>query len=186
VLNLDITQNRIDSFSRIESKSATSVIDAVRMQKKRGNWVRDNISKYRRPVTPTNDAVDLDLITTRSVISTISNQGKLETINQYKLIKIIGQGSFAKVYLAKDSTNGERRAIKMLDKKLSGWKLLGKTTALDAATKETAIMKKLKHPNVGKSNQWWPFSATHRNNWSARRRNTLFGHGVCGQKLSCS
>jgi len=143
----------IDQYQSVLNSSFTEI---AKGQKHKGNLVRANLERYRSrmpPPLPKEDMED-DAMTTRSVISTISNQGKLETINQYKLIKIIGQGSFAKVYLAKDSTNGERRAIKMLDKKLSGWKLLGKTTALDAATKETAIMKKLKHPNVGKSNQW--------------------------------
>lgn len=138
----------LELSKREHSRSDTSVYEAVKRQKKEGNYLRNNLQRYK--VTPSEQLEDDDALTTRSVISTISNQGKIETVNQYKLIKLLGQGSFAKVFLAKDSNLGWRRAIKLLDKKLSGWKLLGKTTALAAATTEIAVMKKLKHPNVGK------------------------------------
>lgn len=90
-------------------------------------------------------------MTTRSVISNISNNGRLNSVNQYKLQKLLGEGSFGKVYMCKDTNSGKRRAIKILDKKLISWKLLSKTQTAEMAVKrEIAIMKKLRHPNVVK------------------------------------
>jgi serine/threonine protein kinase len=36
----------------------------------------------------------------------------METIDNYTLLKVVGKGSFAKVYLAKDNRSGEQVAIK--------------------------------------------------------------------------
>ena len=69
---------------------------------------------------------DDDALTTRSVISTISNQGKLDSVNQYKLIRVIGQGSFGKVYLWKDENTGKKRALKKMERKFINAKLIGK------------------------------------------------------------
>lgn len=43
-----------------------------------------------------------DNMTTRSVITVKSNFGHLREVNQYIVTKFLGQGSFGKVYLAKD------------------------------------------------------------------------------------
>jgi hypothetical protein len=94
----------LEMSKKEHSRSDTSVVEAVKRQRKEGNYLRNNLQKYR--VTPSEQHEDDDALTTRSVISTISNQGKIETVNQYKLIKLLGQGSFAKVFLAKDSNLG--------------------------------------------------------------------------------
>lgn len=65
-----------------------------------------------------------DSLTTRSVISTISNQGKLNKVNQYKVGKMIGQGSFGKVYTCIDTNINKKWALKILDKKLISWTLI--------------------------------------------------------------
>lgn len=86
---------------RSVSVDNSTLTDIIKTQKQCGNLVRNNLERYKRQITPPIPKEDLedDNLTTRSVVSTISNQGKLETVNQYKLIKLIGQGSFGKVYL---------------------------------------------------------------------------------------
>lgn len=115
--------------------------------------MRNNIERYTRQITPPLPKEDLedDALTTRSVISTISNTGKLTSVNQYKFLKLIGQGNSGKVYLCKDKNTGARRAVKILDKKLTSWKLVGaSSTALSVVQSEISIMKKMTHPNVVK------------------------------------
>ena len=43
-------------------------------------------------------------------------ENKAKSINDYHLLKSIGEGAFGKVYLAKDKTSNELFAIKALDK----------------------------------------------------------------------
>ena len=149
-----------DSINNVSSRSSnvrsvsvdnSTLTDIIKTQKQCGNLVRNNLERYKRQITPPIPKEDLedDNLTTRSVVSTISNQGKLETVNQYKLIKLIGQGSFGKVYLWKDTNTKEQYAIKILDKKQTSWKLLSKSqTVLHNILNEVAVMKKLHHPNV--------------------------------------
>lgn len=63
--------------------------------------LRNNLERFKQNITPPlpKESLEDDAVTTRSVISTISNKGKLETVNQYRLLKFLGQGSFGKVYL---------------------------------------------------------------------------------------
>eukprot|EP00759_Apiculatamorpha_spiralis_P042449 PhF_6_TR40497/c1_g1_i1/m.60596 len=65
-----------------------------------------------------------------------TNGNKL--INQYAVIRNLGQGAFGKVKLAENSNTHKLFAIKIMNKKK-----LGKVTS-----HEVAIMKRLKHPNV--------------------------------------
>jgi tRNA A-37 threonylcarbamoyl transferase component Bud32 len=111
------------------------------------------IKRHTRNVAPPLPKEELEdhPLTTRSVISNISNIGKLYSVNQYKLQKLLGEGSFGKVYMCIDKNTGKRRAIKIFDKKIISWKLIGKTqTAEMAVRREIAIMKKLRHPNIVK------------------------------------
>ena len=73
----------------------------IKDQKRQGNILRNNLERIKRNITPPvpKESLEDDIVTTRSVISTISNQGKLQTVNQYRVKQILGQGSFGKVYL---------------------------------------------------------------------------------------
>jgi serine/threonine protein kinase len=97
----------MSSQVRSVSVNDSSFNEIIREQRQKGNLMRANLERYKSKMPPPlPEENEDDDMTTRSVISTISNQGKIETVNQYKLIKLLGQGSFAKVFLAKDSNLG--------------------------------------------------------------------------------
>lgn len=67
-----------------------------------------------------------------------------ESIGNYRLIKTIGKGNFAKVKLAKHMPTGKQVAIKIIDKtQLS-------VSGLQKLFREVRIMKTLDHPNIVK------------------------------------
>lgn len=65
------------------------------------------------------------------MISQISYQGKLEKVNQYKLKKKIGQGSYGSVYLCvdEDAPGKQERAMKILDRKMVSWTVISNITS---------------------------------------------------------
>jgi len=60
------------------------------------------------------------------------------------IIKKIGKGNYAKVYLVQDVDNYEEFALKSISKK----KILNSTRGVSAVVNEINIMKKLHHPNL--------------------------------------
>lgn len=80
--------------------------------------MRENLERHTRQITPPlpKENLDDDSLTTRSVISTMSNQGRLDKVNQYKILKPLGRGTFGVVYKCNDTNTGKTRAIKILDK----------------------------------------------------------------------
>lgn len=87
-------------------------------------------------------------ITTISNIST-NNTGK-ERINQYQIVKKIGEGSFSRVFLCFDVNNSKNKfAMKIMDKTSLKTKMISsKETAYTQVQKEMAVMKQMDHPNV--------------------------------------
>ncbi|KAG8075563.1 hypothetical protein GUJ93_ZPchr0006g42167 [Zizania palustris] len=63
--------------------------------------------------------------------------------DRYKMGMLLGEGSFAKVYLAVDNSTGEEVAIKVMEKE----KLI-KLGAAQQIKREIAVMQRLRHPNV--------------------------------------
>ncbi|KAK4239049.1 hypothetical protein C8A03DRAFT_14540 [Achaetomium macrosporum] len=71
-------------------------------------------------------------------------------INNYEIIEEIGRGVHGKVKLARNVSNGEYVAIKIIPR-FSKRRRLGKVTAMstqDKSKREIAILKKIRHPNV--------------------------------------
>ncbi|XP_073673434.1 MAP/microtubule affinity-regulating kinase 4-like [Garra rufa] len=64
-------------------------------------------------------------------------------IGNYRLLKTIGKGNFAKVKLARHILTGREVAIKIIDKTQLN------PTSLQKLFREVRIMKGLNHPNIG-------------------------------------
>jgi [calcium/calmodulin-dependent protein kinase] kinase len=75
-----------------------------------------------------------------------TNDQRQEVINSYVLIKILGQGSYGRVYLCKDDVDSRVYAIKIVDKHKLRKKRLGASDA--ALLREVEVMKKLRHANL--------------------------------------
>ena len=88
-----------------------------------------------------------------SVLSTTSfhkfkKQGKM-MINQYKVIRQLGSGSFAKVKLVEDINTQTQFALKIMNKKELKSKVAGKgKTAYDCVLDELEVLKRIDHPNI--------------------------------------
>ncbi|CRL04630.1 CLUMA_CG017698, isoform A [Clunio marinus] len=67
-----------------------------------------------------------------------------QSIKQYKLLKTIGKGNFARVMLARHMPTGSEVAIKIIDKTQLN------TNSLEKLFREVSIMKLLNHPNIVK------------------------------------
>jgi [calcium/calmodulin-dependent protein kinase] kinase len=72
-------------------------------------------------------------------------------VNQYMLEAQIGKGSFGVVYSALDTVLGERRAVKVFDKKQLKKHFHGKNTSLHVIRNEIETMSALDHPNIIKT-----------------------------------
>ncbi|KAI4376264.1 hypothetical protein MLD38_014048 [Melastoma candidum] len=69
--------------------------------------------------------------------------GPLQKIGKYQLRQTIGEGTFAKVKLAVDTTNGQFVAIKVIDKKM-----VLSSQLKHQVQREIRTMKLLHHPNI--------------------------------------
>lgn len=147
-----IDESSDTSNCRSYSADNSSFCDFVKNQKRKGNYIRNNIERIKRGITPpVVKEDDDDSRSTYSVISTMNDQGRLQTVNQYKLLRFLGQGSFGRVHLCEDTNTKEKYAMKILDKKKTSWTFISRNqTVLDNILNEISIMKKLNHPNVVK------------------------------------
>lgn len=96
------------------------------------------------------------IVETTSVKKVISLSEK-RYINQYLLQERLGRGSYGTVRKCKDITTGITRAMKILNKgnlrsqltwKYTADNKMERSSALDTAEQEIAIMKKLQHKNI--------------------------------------
>jgi serine/threonine protein kinase len=69
-------------------------------------------------------------------------------VNQYLLLKSLGQGSHGKVKLSLNTHDSCLYAMKIIDKALLRKKRFGSRAAMNDAMREIAIMKRLAHPNI--------------------------------------
>jgi serine/threonine protein kinase len=97
------------------------------------------------------------VIETNIVNCQMNNEGVPSHVNDYKIIKMLGEGSFGKVYQCHNS-KGEEYALKILNKsilkrKKEYKKVDGKmffSNAFQKVQREVAIMKKLCHKHLVK------------------------------------
>ena len=106
----------------------------------------DMISPLERKRKPPSKRVSSVLSTT-----TLKKYKKSGTvmINQYKVIKELGSGAFAKVKLCEDINTNNFYAIKIMNKKELKAKSGGKgRSAYDCVLDELTVLKRLEHPNI--------------------------------------
>ncbi|GAA0172497.1 hypothetical protein LIER_26313 [Lithospermum erythrorhizon] len=73
----------------------------------------------------------------------MENEEGCVVVQQYKFGKLLGQGSFAKVYHARNLKTGMSVAIKVIDKE----KIM-KVGMMDQIKREISVMRLVRHPNV--------------------------------------
>lgn len=83
-------------------------------------------------------------VTKSSSKSKSSSSVREQQIKQYKLLKTIGKGNFARVMLARHLPTNSEVAIKIIDKTQLN------TNSLEKLFREVSIMKLLNHPNIVK------------------------------------
>ncbi|KAK8681035.1 hypothetical protein V6N13_053442 [Hibiscus sabdariffa] len=64
-------------------------------------------------------------------------------MQKFELGRLLGQGTFAKVYYARNTTTGQSRAIKIIDKE----KIM-KGGLINQIKREISVMRLVKHPNI--------------------------------------
>ena len=81
------------------------------------------------------------------VIETIKEPSTGKYVGTYELIKTIGEGSFATVKIATHRFNGQKVAIKIIDKSKISDKFKD-SKGMDIVQRESMIMKQIDHPNI--------------------------------------
>lgn len=64
-------------------------------------------------------------------------------VQRYELGRLLGQGTFAKVYYARNTGNNQSVAIKVIDKEK-----ITKASLIDQIKREISIMRLVRHPNI--------------------------------------
>ncbi|PIA31583.1 hypothetical protein AQUCO_04900109v1 [Aquilegia coerulea] len=96
-------------------------------------------SKMQPKPTP----IKQQMIASSAVAEPISPKSSDVLLGKYKLGRLLGRGSFAKVYSAKSLQNGDSVAIKIIDKSI-----LLNSTMENQLIREVAVMHRLQHPNI--------------------------------------
>uniref|UniRef100_A0A3B5A2I0 non-specific serine/threonine protein kinase n=1 Tax=Stegastes partitus TaxID=144197 RepID=A0A3B5A2I0_9TELE len=94
------------------------------------------------PAPPTKSSSRHSLPPCRSSGTTITDDQP--HVGNYRLLKTIGKGNFAKVKLARHTLTGREVAIKIIDKTQLN------PTSLQKLFREVSVMKILRHPNIVK------------------------------------
>ncbi|XP_073690289.1 MAP/microtubule affinity-regulating kinase 3a isoform X3 [Garra rufa] len=107
--------------------------------------------KHRATISHTTNGHGRGEVTSRSVRTSGRNRNSGSglddvhpLIGNYRLLKTIGKGNFAKVKLARHILTGSEVAIKIIDKTQLN------PTSLQKLSREVTIMKNLNHPNIVK------------------------------------
>ncbi|KAE9319824.1 hypothetical protein PR003_g17880 [Phytophthora rubi] len=97
----------------------------------------------------------MDVIETDRADVQVNSAGATSYVNSYKIMQMLGEGTFSKVYLCQNEA-GDEFALKVINKSILKRKreykrVDGKlvlSNAFQKVQKEVAIMKKLAHPNL--------------------------------------
>ncbi|CAG0889532.1 unnamed protein product [Cyprideis torosa] len=108
-----------------------------------GYWAEEVPPSGPIPSTPAAPAPPSTLPPSSSRVS-VTRRGEEPVIGNYKLLKTIGKGNFAKVKLAKHIPTGKEVAIKIIDKTQLN------PNSLQKLFREVRLMKILDHPNIVK------------------------------------
>jgi 5'-AMP-activated protein kinase catalytic alpha subunit len=71
------------------------------------------------------------------------NQDSQVIMGRYRLGSLLGRGSFAKVYKARNISTGEAVAIKVFDKET-----VRRSGTMEQVKREVEVMRRVRHPNV--------------------------------------
>ncbi|XP_055025780.1 MAP/microtubule affinity-regulating kinase 3a isoform X5 [Misgurnus anguillicaudatus] len=128
-------------------KDRTVWFNAIQLANTKMRGSQSNM-RHRASMHTTNGRAE---VTSRSVRSSGRNRNSgsgLDDVHplvgNYRLLKTIGKGNFAKVKLARHILTGSEVAIKMIDKTQLN------PTSLQKLSREVTIMKNLNHPNIVK------------------------------------
>ncbi|XP_065153325.1 MAP/microtubule affinity-regulating kinase 3a isoform X5 [Paramisgurnus dabryanus] len=128
-------------------KGRTVWFNAIQLANTKMRGSQSNM-RHRASMHTTNGRAE---VTSRSVRSSGRNRNSgsgLDDVHplvgNYRLLKTIGKGNFAKVKLARHILTGSEVAIKMIDKTQLN------PTSLQKLSREVTIMKNLNHPNIVK------------------------------------
>lgn len=94
------------------------------------------------PAAPTKSSSRQSLPRSRNSVASITDEQP--HVGNYRLLKTIGKGNFAKVKLARHVLTGREVAVKIIDKTQLN------PTSLQKLFREVRIMKVLNHPNIVK------------------------------------
>ncbi len=119
---------------------------ALTRNEKRQRQSINSLERFEFKMVEVDDNVRETSLARRS----FSYEAGYNMINNYKLLKDLGHGSFGKVKLCVEMDSGKQFAIKIIDKTiLRRREGVGvKNNFLGDVLKEIAIMKKLRHPNI--------------------------------------
>ncbi|XP_049899686.1 serine/threonine-protein kinase MARK1 isoform X1 [Epinephelus moara] len=94
------------------------------------------------PAPPAKSSSRHSLLPCRSAVTSLTDEQP--HVGNYRLLKTIGKGNFAKVKLARHTLTGREVAIKIIDKTQLN------PTSLQKLFREVSVMKILNHPNIVK------------------------------------
>jgi len=91
---------------------------------------------------------EADAPETTTNVQVIRHPDGHKRVNQYRVERTLGRGSFGKVKLCTNEQTGQLFAVKIMNRSLLKRRRVGMTPMLQTVFREIALMKKLRHPNV--------------------------------------
>ena len=78
-----------------------------------------------------------------------SARGKQKMINQYSIVRKLGEGAYSKVQLCRNEENNQLYAIKLMNKRwLQGQRVSNTKSAYESVQEELKVLQRLDHPNI--------------------------------------
>jgi len=90
---------------------------------------------------------DSECLSTSS-FKTFKDKRKVVHINQYKILKTLGQGSYGIVKKVLDTKNNQVYAMKSMMKSFLKKQKIGASNAYESVKAELEVLQKLEHPNI--------------------------------------